>query len=252
MVREKRWWASLVPLVVKNPPPNAGDARDTGSIPGSGRPPGLEKKWQPTPVFLPGIFHGQRSLAGCSSWGRQESDMTEHTGGRGGERSWLRVLFFFNIFIYLLHLIYLAVPGLSLGTWDLWLWPRHTGSLVEVYRLLVARSNSLARDWTQAPCVGLPGKSPWLGFLKSPFGCCVETSLEAQGGKRDCCPGEGQEDLGHRGRERKEEERSGYWAWARHHSEIRGRQRNTAMDIGQERLVGRKSAQRGRAPSQVK
>ena len=29
------------------------DAGDTGSIPGSGRSPG-EKKWQPTPVFLPG------------------------------------------------------------------------------------------------------------------------------------------------------------------------------------------------------
>ena len=30
-------WASQVALVVKNPPANAGDARDTGSIPGSGR-----------------------------------------------------------------------------------------------------------------------------------------------------------------------------------------------------------------------
>ena len=28
---------------------------------------GLEKKWQPTPVFLPGESYGQRSLAGCSS-----------------------------------------------------------------------------------------------------------------------------------------------------------------------------------------
>ena len=32
------------------------------------------RKWQPTPVFLPGAFHGQRSLAGCSPWGRQESE----------------------------------------------------------------------------------------------------------------------------------------------------------------------------------
>ena len=31
----------------------------------------------PTPVFLPGEFHGQRSLAGCSPWGRKESDTTE-------------------------------------------------------------------------------------------------------------------------------------------------------------------------------
>ena len=35
------------------------------------------RKWQPTPVFLPGKFHRQRSLAGCSPWGHKESDMTE-------------------------------------------------------------------------------------------------------------------------------------------------------------------------------
>ena len=35
------------------------------------------RKWQPTPVFLPGESHGQRSLAGYSQWGRKESDMTE-------------------------------------------------------------------------------------------------------------------------------------------------------------------------------
>ena len=33
--------------------------------------------WQPTPVFLPGESHGQRSLAGYSPWGRQESDRTD-------------------------------------------------------------------------------------------------------------------------------------------------------------------------------
>ena len=37
------------------------------------------RKWQPTQVFLPGKFHGQRSLAGYSPWGCKESDMTEHT-----------------------------------------------------------------------------------------------------------------------------------------------------------------------------
>ena len=35
------------------------------------------RKWQPTPGFLPGESHGQRSLAGYSPWGRKESDMTE-------------------------------------------------------------------------------------------------------------------------------------------------------------------------------
>ena len=35
------------------------------------------RKWQPTPVFLPGEFHGQRSMAGYSPWGHKESDTTE-------------------------------------------------------------------------------------------------------------------------------------------------------------------------------
>ena len=55
--------ASQVALVVKNLPANAGDIRDVGSVPGLGRFP-WKRKWQPTPVFLPGRFHGQRSLAG--------------------------------------------------------------------------------------------------------------------------------------------------------------------------------------------
>ena len=35
------------------------------------------RKWQPTPIFLPGKSRGQRSLEGYSSWGRMESDTTE-------------------------------------------------------------------------------------------------------------------------------------------------------------------------------
>ena len=37
------------------------------------------KKWKPTPVFLPGEYHGQRSLVGYGPWSCKESDMTEHT-----------------------------------------------------------------------------------------------------------------------------------------------------------------------------
>ena len=33
--------------------------------------------WQPIPVFLPGKFHGQRSLAGYDPWSHRESDTTE-------------------------------------------------------------------------------------------------------------------------------------------------------------------------------
>ena len=37
------------------------------------------RKWQPTPVFLPGESQKQGSLVGCSLWGRTESDTTEVT-----------------------------------------------------------------------------------------------------------------------------------------------------------------------------
>ena len=36
------------------------------------------RKWQTTPVFLPGKFHGQRSLVGYGPWGSRELDLTEH------------------------------------------------------------------------------------------------------------------------------------------------------------------------------
>ena len=58
--------------VVKNPLANAGDP---DWIPGSGRFPG-GGNGNPTPVFLRGKFHGQRSLVGYSLWGCKESDMT--------------------------------------------------------------------------------------------------------------------------------------------------------------------------------
>ena len=62
-------------LVVRNLPANAGGVRDTSSIPGSER--SLEK--EPTPPFLPGESHGQRSLAGYGPWGYKESDATGAT-----------------------------------------------------------------------------------------------------------------------------------------------------------------------------
>ena len=37
------------------------------------------RSWQPTPMFLSGKFHGQRSLVGYSPCGLKESDITEHT-----------------------------------------------------------------------------------------------------------------------------------------------------------------------------
>ena len=58
-------WLSWVALVVKNPPAKARDMRCgldswVGKIP-------WRRAWQPTPVFLPGEFHGQKNLVGYSS-----------------------------------------------------------------------------------------------------------------------------------------------------------------------------------------
>ena len=51
--------------------------RRRGSDPQVGKIP-WRRKWQPTPVFLPGKSHRERSLAGYSSWGHKESDVTWH------------------------------------------------------------------------------------------------------------------------------------------------------------------------------
>ena len=55
---------------------SAWNAGDPGSIPGLGRFSG-EGNGNPTPVFLPGKSHGQRSLVGSNPWGNKESSVTE-------------------------------------------------------------------------------------------------------------------------------------------------------------------------------
>ena len=71
--------ASQVALVVKNQLASAGDRRDVGSIPGSGRFPagGHDNPLQYS--LLPGDSHRQRRLVGYSPRGRKESDTTEMT-----------------------------------------------------------------------------------------------------------------------------------------------------------------------------
>ena len=55
------------------------------------------RKWQPTPVFLPGESQGQQSLVGCRLWGRTESDMTE--ARQQQQQQW-------NIYIFLMWTIF--------------------------------------------------------------------------------------------------------------------------------------------------
>jgi len=62
--------------VVKNLPVNGGVNPWVCKIP-------WRRTWQPTPVFLPGESHGQRSLASYSPWSPKKSDMTEHPEGEG-------------------------------------------------------------------------------------------------------------------------------------------------------------------------
>ena len=75
--------------MVKNLPATQ---KNMGLIPGSGRFP-WRRQWQPTPVFLTGETHGQRSPVGCSPWGRTESDMTERY-------TTTNLFHFFSIMVY--------------------------------------------------------------------------------------------------------------------------------------------------------
>ena len=60
-------WASLVAQRLKRLPP----MQETW-VRSLGLEDPLEKEWQPTPVLLPGEFHGQRSLEGYSPWDHKE------------------------------------------------------------------------------------------------------------------------------------------------------------------------------------
>ena len=53
-------------------------------------------KWQPTPVFLPGESHAQRSLVGYSPWGCKELDITEHACMLWGKKSTLTFKLLFS------------------------------------------------------------------------------------------------------------------------------------------------------------
>ena len=69
--------AFLGGTVKKNPPPIQ-ETQETW-VQSLGWKSPWSRKWQPTPVFLPEKFYGQRSLAGYSPWGYKDLDTTEHT-----------------------------------------------------------------------------------------------------------------------------------------------------------------------------
>ena len=77
--------------VVKNPPANAGDLGDMGSIPGLGRSPRGGNGNPHCSVFLPEKSHGQRRLGGHRPWGHRESDTTEWLSIQVENRELMRI-----------------------------------------------------------------------------------------------------------------------------------------------------------------
>ena len=78
--RQAQCWASLVAQMLKTLP--AVQETPVQSLDQEGP---LEKEMATHSVFLPGAFHGQRSLACCNPWGCKESDMTEQLTHRSSE-----------------------------------------------------------------------------------------------------------------------------------------------------------------------
>ena len=62
-----QWWRTCLPMLEMQ-------EMQVGSL---GHEDPWKRKWQPTPVFLTGKSHGQRSLKGYSPWSCKESDKTE-------------------------------------------------------------------------------------------------------------------------------------------------------------------------------
>ena len=100
--------------VVKNPPA----MQETRFNPWVGKILG-GRKWQPSPVFLSGKSHRQRSLVGYSPWGCKEYDMTEQLKQHSIHMSELQMAYSFRMhflckrtFSYITHLGFLVLQNL--------------------------------------------------------------------------------------------------------------------------------------------
>ena len=116
-----------------------------------------KRKWQPTPVFLPGKFHGQRSLAGYSPWGFKELDWT---------RSLKKLYLFLIIFGFagsslLQHILQFWSSGISLQ-WLLLLQDTKASVTVVHTVALGHVGSSLTRDWTSFPDITRQTPNHWI------------------------------------------------------------------------------------------
>ena len=114
------------------------------------------RKWQPTPVFLPGKFHGQRNLVGYSAWGRKEwynwAHTHTHTHTHRGLKSFLSFLVsgeispvfscFFNLTSCPCHQVSVQIL-LQVGLHELRLIPQVWAYLCRVYKDLTVPHTNL-------------------------------------------------------------------------------------------------------------
>ena len=118
------------------------------------------RKWQPSPAFLPGESHGQRSLTGYSPWGHTESDVTEH----------IHTASVYCLFLYRLKVVLLLQIAFSEDFF--WRGPvlKSLLNLLQycfcfTYRLFWPRDmwglSFLTRDQTYTPCIGRQNLNPW-------------------------------------------------------------------------------------------
>ena len=131
--------SSLVAQMVKNLPP----VQET-------REPWVRKipwrrEWQSTPVFLPGEFHGQRSLVGYSPWGPKESDMTELTH----THTYMCVCVYIHTYLYVC--VYIYIPFEHRKSHICW----RKNDLESYFSNFIITTNHLRSWW-----VGRPGREP--------------------------------------------------------------------------------------------
>ena len=97
---------------------------------------------QPTPVSLPGVSHGQRSLAGCSPWGRTESDTTEVTQQQ--QQHWYIKIYT----VYIISVcIYVCVCVCVCASVCVYIWISFPWNLCNIQTNYTSLNNFLENKW---------------------------------------------------------------------------------------------------------
>ena len=151
--------AFRVALVVKNLPASEGDARDVGSVPGSGRSPGLGNS-NLLHYFCHGKYHGQRTLVGYGPWGHKESDtLSNWTHTHGSALFFSLLLAALGLRCCIHRLLFFQYEGCRArglsscgsGSSSCCMWPLYLYHTSFVAHGLWNLS-SLTKNWTCVPC----------------------------------------------------------------------------------------------------